>query len=139
LYFGFSLLGKFLISTISDYIDTFIVFTICALGMTVGAFLFWTMDQSMLKAAVVLTATCWGGIYTLYNLAIVRNFGLKSAGKINGMISSFESAGSFLAPVITGILYEMYDNSYKGALMVITISLLLTTFCSLFFRKNQVN
>lgn len=138
IYFGFSLLGKLLISSLSDYIDTFKVFTICALGMACGSLLFWTMNPAIIFQAVGLTALSWGGIYTLYNLMIVKNFGLKSAGKINGTISSFESLGSFIAPIATGFLYTHNHNSYKTAFLVVTIALTITTVLSFFFRRNQV-
>lgn len=134
LYFLLALIGKFIISTLSDYLNVYIVFTASAFCMTIGVLGFVTMDKSLIFYAVGLTALSWGGIYTLYNVMIVKTFGLKSAGKINGVISAFESSGSFLGPILTGFIYDQ-THSYQLAFVVISVIMVITTLLSLRFRS----
>lgn len=134
LYFLLALIGKFIISTLSDYLNVYVVFTACAFCMTIGMIGFATMDKSIIFYAVGLTALSWGGIYTLYNVMIVKTFGLKSAGKINGVISAFESSGSFLGPILTGFIFDQ-THSYQLAFVVISCVMVVTTLLSFRFRS----
>lgn len=133
LYFFMSLTGKFLISSLSDFVNVNRVFTACSLLMTFGVLGFTFMDKHTIYYAVGLTAISWGGIYTLYNVMIVKTFGLKAAGKINGTISFCESVGSFMGPVLTGIIFDQYQ-SYAIAFWVIGGIMMLSTLISLQFR-----
>lgn len=135
LYFLVALTGKFLVSTLTDYLNVHRVFSACLLSMTIGVFGFTFFDTQHIYLSIVLTGLSWGGIYTLYNVMIVRSFGLKAAGKINGTINFWESMGSFLGPIFTGLLFDAYQNneiSYWviGGLMVLATltSLLFSTY-----------
>lgn len=134
LYFLLSLTGKFLISTLSDFLNVNLVFTLCSATMTLGIVGFALMDKNLIYWSVGLTALSWGGIFTLYNVMIVKTFGLKSAGKINGTISFWESVGSFLAPVLTGYLYDQ-SQSYAHAFWLIAGIMVISTLISLKFRS----
>jgi cyanate permease len=70
--------------------------------------------------AIVLIALGWGGLFTLYNMLTVTNFGLKSIGKINGSISSMESFGGGLGIWLTGKLFDDY-GSYQVPFMVLLV------------------
>ncbi len=112
LYFLIAGFGKFLISFFSDYINPYIVFSTCCLVMILGIFGLSTSDQSFIILSICLLALSWGGIYSLYNLIIVKTFGLKEAGKINGTISMFEGGGAFLGPFLTAKLFNL-EGSYQ--------------------------
>jgi sugar phosphate permease len=136
-YFLFSVTGKFIFSFLSDYINPFRIFTLCSLIMLVGSFGFSFMKIEMLWYMLPITALGWGGIYTLYNVMIVRSFGLKSAGKINGTISVLESIGSAIAPVLTAYLHDKYD--YQTGFMVVSLFLLISVIISFgFWRFEKV-
>ncbi|MFD1820764.1 Sugar phosphate permease [Pseudarcicella hirudinis] len=137
LYFGIAFLGKFAISSLSDYFNTYIVFTVCCVALMLGSLGFATLNLSFLIPATIITALSWGGIYTLYNVLTVKTFGLKSAGKINGTISMFESAGAFVGPVLTGCIYDKTE-SYRNAFLIITFIMFLATVLSLNFKKAGI-
>lgn len=134
LYFVLALTGKFLISSLSDYLNVHAMFTVCFVGLALGAVGLATFDGGDIAWAVGLTALSWGGVFTLYNVLIVRTFGLKAAGKINGSINFWESTGSFLGPVVTGWWFEQAGN-YRPAFAAIAGALGAAAMLSLFFRK----
>jgi cyanate permease len=67
---------------------------------------------------VTLIGLGWGGLFTLYNMLTVSNFGLKAIGKINGTVSSMESFGGGLGIWLTGRLYDSY-GSYQVPFLVL--------------------
>jgi MFS family permease len=134
LYFVLALTGKFILSSLSDYVDSYVIFTVCLLGLALGATGLALADSRLVIGAVGLTALSWGGVFTLYNVLIIRTFGLKAAGKINGSISFWESIGSFLGPVLTGWWFEQV-GSYRPAFGFIAGMLALAALLSLLFRR----
>jgi len=112
LYFLIAGLSKLLISLFTDYINPYIVFSTCCLLMILGILGFSSMDKSIILPSITFLAISWGGIYSLYNLIIIKSFGLKEAGKINGTISMFEGGGAFLGPFFTAKLYNI-EGSYQ--------------------------
>jgi sugar phosphate permease len=129
-----SMTGKFLISSISDYISPYSVFAICCTGMCIGSLGYTLMNADLIWFTIPITALCWGGMYTLYNLITVKSFGLKATGKINGTISILESAGAALGPWLTGVLYDK-TGSYQAGFMVISIMLACCSLVSYRFGK----
>lgn len=134
LYFVLALTGKFVISSLSDYVNVYRIFTACFVGLALGAAGLAAFDSPGIAWAVGLTALSWGGVFTLYNVLIVRTFGLKAAGKINGSINFWESTGSFLGPVVTGWWFEQ-AGSYRPAFAAIAGALGVAAVLSLFLRK----
>lgn len=112
LYFLIAGLSKLLISLFSDYINPYIVFSTCCLLMILGILGFSSMDKSIILPSITFLAISWGGIYSLYNLIIIKSFGLKEAGKINGTISMFEGGGAFFGPFLTAKLFNI-EGSYQ--------------------------
>lgn len=135
LYFTLALVGKFLISWISDLVSLYPLFTGCLLGLMVGAIGLASLTPSLIIPSVGLAALSWGGVFTLYNVLIVRSFGLKAAGKINGTISLFENCGSLLGPLVMGWLFET-SGSYQQPLYLTAGVFGLTAFLSLFFFRR---
>jgi cyanate permease len=67
----------------------------------------------------------WGGLFTLYNMLAVNNFGLREIGRINGSISFMESIGVGLGSWMTGKLFDIY-GSYQVPFMMLAGALLLS-------------
>ena len=137
LYFLIAGLGKLLISLFSDYLNPYIVFSTCCLLMILGILGISSLDKSLIASSIVFLAVSWGGIYSLYNLIIIRSFGLKEAGKINGTISMFEGGGSFLGPLLTAKLYS-FEDSYQIPFLINAALLGFVFIISLKF-KSYVN
>ncbi len=112
IYFLIAGLGKLFVSFFSDYLNPYIVFSTCCLLMILGVLGLSTMDKSLIFFSISILAISWGGIYSLYNLIIIKSFGLKEAGKINGTISMFEGGGAFLGPFLTAKLFNL-EGSYQ--------------------------
>jgi len=73
----------------------------------------------------------FGGIYTLKQLLSADLFGLKSLGKITGIINLTDTIGAGLGPVLTGIFFDRtgsYELSFLVILLVIIISMIFASF-----------
>jgi MFS family permease len=117
LYFLVAGLGKLIISIFSDFLNPYIVFSVCCVGMLIGIVGLSSMDKTLIGISICLLAISWGGIYSLYNLIVVKTFGLKEAGKINGTIRMFEGGGAFLGPFLTAKLYNL-EGSYQYPFLI---------------------
>lgn len=106
--------GKLINGFLADVIDRHRVFLGCLVIMFIGVAMLASMQKSILWAAVVVIGAGWGGLFTLYNMLAVNNFGLKSIGKINGLISTLESLGGGLGIWLTGVLYDRYGSYQVG-------------------------
>lgn len=140
LYFLVAGMSKLVISIFSDYINPYLVFTICCLIMILGLLGFGSMDKNLIFPSIFLLAMSWGGIYSLYNLIAVKTFGLKEAGKINGTISMFEGGGAFLGPFLTAKIYNL-ENSYQVPFLINASLMIFVFFISIKFRAyvNKIN
>ena len=104
---------------LADRIDRHKVFMGCLFIMLAGVACLATLKAgAWVWTAVVLIAAGWGGLFTLYNMLTVNNFGLKAIGKINGSISSMESFGGGLGIWMTGKLFDDF-GSYQVPFLVL--------------------
>jgi sugar phosphate permease len=134
-YFAIAFMGKFLISTLSDFINPYLVIRISFVIMTVGCLGYLLADSSQILMAIAITGLGWGGLYSLYNIITVKTFGLKSAGRINGSISMAESLGAFIAPTLTGYLFDVHKN-YDMAFTLIIGLMVACSLLSLFLKEE---
>jgi sugar phosphate permease len=116
-----AMLAKFLIGALADKVDRHRVFTVCQVIMLVGVILLATMKREWVLAAAVIIGIGWGGLFTLYNMLAVNNFGLREIGRINGSISLLESIGVGIGSWAAGRLFDIYGN-YQVAFEMIAAS-----------------
>lgn len=134
LYFIIAGIGKLLISLFTDYINPNLVFSLCCLGMIVGSLGLSTMDSTYILGSIIIMAISWGGIYSLYNIIIIKTFGLKAAGKINGTINMFEGGGALLGPFLMGYIFACY-HSYQIGFFINAGLMSMVFFFSLKFKS----
>jgi len=114
-----AMLSKLGSGWLADRIDRHKVFMGCLFIMLAGVACLATLKAgAWVWTAVVLIAAGWGGLFTLYNMLTVNNFGLKAIGKINGSVSSMESFGGGLGIWLTGKLFDDY-GSYQVPFLVL--------------------
>ena len=112
------LTGKLINGALADRIDRHKVFLACQAIMLVGVALLASQRANLVLVSIAVIGLGWGGLFTLYNMLAVSNFGLRSAGKIGGVISLMESLGGGLGIWLTGVLYDRTD-SYQQAFLLI--------------------
>jgi MFS family permease len=105
-----ALTGKLINGVLADRMDRRRVFVGSLLIMLTGIAGLASMRGNLALPSIAIIGLGWGGVYTLYNVLSVTNFGLKSAGRINGMISTMESLGGGLGIWLTGVLYDKYGS-----------------------------
>lgn len=116
--------AKLFNGALADRIDRHKVF-ICCLGiMLLGVIGIASMKREWVVASAVIIGLGWGGLFTLYNMLAVNNFGLREIGRINGAISFFESIGVGFGSWLTGRLFDVY-GSYQVAFSVIAFAVFL--------------
>jgi MFS family permease len=114
-----AMFGKLGSGWLADRIDRHRVFMGCLALMLVGVAGLATMKPgAWIWSSVTVIGLGWGGLFTLYNMLTVSNFGLKSIGKINGSISSMESFGGGLGIWMTGRLFDAW-GSYEVPFLVL--------------------
>lgn len=119
--FAFSIiamLAKLFNGALADRIDRHKVFMGCLVIMLVGVIGLATLKREWVIGSALIIGLGWGGLFTLYNMLAVNNFGLKEIGRINGSISLMESIGVGFGSWITGKLFDAYGD-YQIAFEVI--------------------
>ncbi len=125
------LFAKFISGILTDYISKFILFKLQLVCMLVGALLMALNTSSLAWPAIIAVGIGWGGLYTLFNYTIITTFGVKNAGKINGLISTFEAVGGGLGIWLTGYISDKtgdYSMSFYVVVVFLFISLLISFF-----------
>jgi MFS family permease len=135
-YFLFSIIGKFLFSFMADYVSPFFMYAFCCGLMAIGSMGYSVTAIPSLDYFLPLMALGWGGIYTIGNLIIMKNFGTRAAGKINGTISIVQSVGLALGPILTAYFHDI--SSYVTGFRVVTGLLVVAVLLSLRLYKYAI-
>jgi sugar phosphate permease len=136
--FLFSLVAmaaKFAIGWLADHIDRHKVFTACQFIMLVGMIGLASMKREWVVASAVIVGLGWGGLFTLYNMLAVNNFGLREIGRINGSISLMESVGVGLGSWVTGLLFDRF-GSYQVPFTVLAVAIVVALLVGLLIRSE---
>ncbi len=115
-----AMISKLASGFLADIFDRHKVFTGCFAVMLLGVIALATMNRELLFPAAIVIAMGWGGLFTLYNMLAVSNFGLREIGRINGTVSLLESVGAGLGSWVTGILFDIY-GSYQVAFIALSV------------------
>jgi MFS family permease len=106
-----AMIGKLGSGWLADRLDRHRVFMANITLMFIGvAGLATLRGDWFVWACVTLIGLGWGGLFTLYNMLTVNNFGLKEIGRINGAVSTLESFGGGLGIWLTGRLYDQHQS-----------------------------
>jgi len=119
-----AMLAKLIIGAIADRIDRHKVFAACQVIMLIGVIGLATMKREWVFVSALVIGLGWGGLFTLYNMLAVNNFGLREIGRINGSISLLESVGVGLGSWAAGKLFDMYGN-YQVAFEMVAASVVV--------------
>lgn len=105
-----ALVAKLVNGALADRIDRHKVFLACLVIMLIGTIGLATLRADIVIASIAVVGLGWGGLFTLYNMLTVNNFGLRAAGKIGGAVSLMESLGGGLGIWLTGVLFDRHGN-----------------------------
>ena len=132
-FFFIILCAKFASGFLTDYINKYLLFKIQLIMMLVGTICFSLNTPTFAWPAIVLTGLGWGGLYTLFNYIIITTFGVKNAGKINGVISTFEGIGSGLGIWLTALISDK-TGDYSASFWLMVAFLASAFICSFFIK-----
>jgi MFS family permease len=127
--------AKFGIGWLADHIDRHKVFTACQVVMLAGMIGLASMKREWVVASAVIIGLGWGGLFTLYNMLAVNNFGLREIGRINGAVSLMESVGVGLGSWVTGLLFTRF-GSYQVPFTVLAAAIVVALLVGLLIRSE---
>jgi sugar phosphate permease len=120
-----AMFAKLANGAIADRIDRHKVFMVCLVIMFIGLIGLASMKREWVVGSAIIIGLGWGGLFTLYNMLAVNNFGLREIGRINGSISFMESIGVGLGSWLTGKLFDAF-GSYQIPFAVLACALFLS-------------
>jgi len=133
IFFAIILLAKFSSGFLTEYINKYALFKFQLAMMLVGTIFFSLNSPTFVWPAIIATGLGWGGLYTLFNYIIITTFGVKNAGKINGIISTFEGIGSGLGIWLTALISDK-TGDYSMSFWIMVGFLAVAFVCSFFLR-----
>lgn len=136
IFFALILIAKLTSGFFAEIIDEHKLFKIQLVFFTLGAMGMAMNTVSLVWPSLIAVGLGWGGIYTLFNYIIITTFGVKSAGKIGGVISTFEGIGAGVGAWLTGLISDQ-TGSYSMSFWVVVV-LLFIAFAISFFIKPVV-
>ena len=133
IFFAIMLVAKLSSGVVTDFINQYKLFRIQLTIMALGVVGLALHTESLVWPSLVAIGLGWGGLYTLLNYIIITTFGVKSAGKIGGVISFFEGVGSGLGMWLTAVIADQ-TGSYSTSFWVIVGLLGIALVISFFIR-----
>ncbi len=134
IFFGIILVAKLTSGMIAERIDEYKLFRIQIAIMMLGTVGMSLNTSSMVWPSLIAIGIGWGGLYTLLNYIMITTFGVKSAGKIGGVISTFEGIGSGLGAWVTGLVSDI-TGDYSMSFWIVVVLLFLSLLISFYIRK----
>lgn len=131
IFFFIMLVAKLSSGVITDYINEHKLFKIQLALMTLGVVFLAMHSEALIWPALICIGIGWGGLYTLLNYIIITTFGVKSAGKIGGLISFFEGVGSGLGMWLTAYIADStgsYSTSFWFMVVILCIAFVISFF-----------
>lgn len=131
IFFAIILIAKLTSGAVTEYINEHKLFKIQLSIMALGAVGMAMNTEALVWPSLIAVGLGWGGLYTLLNYIIINTFGVKSAGKIGGVISTFEGVGSGVGAWLTGLISDQtgsYSMSFWVVVVLLTIALGISFF-----------
>lgn len=119
-----ALCGKLFFGWLADRSNPFMLIRVLMLLMFAGL-LGVSQAPTYIWWCLPLTGLGWGGLHTMYNFILIRLFGLRDAGKINGFVSLAEAIGGGLGIAMTGYVHDWaggYGTAFGLAVVLLGIA-----------------
>ena len=136
IFFAIILAAKFLSGYVTEFIDEYRLFKIQLLLMLLGTAGMALNTAALVWPSLIAVGLGWGGLYTLFNYIIITTFGVSSAGKIGGIISTFEGVGSGVGIWLTALISDQ-TGSYSASFWLVVGLLALALIISFFIRPVE--
>lgn len=133
IFFAIILAAKLTSGVVTDFINEHKLFKIQVALMALGTVGIAMNTESLVWPSLIAVGIGWGGLYTLLNYIIITTFGVKSAGKIGGIISVFEGIGSGVGAWLTGVISDK-TGSYSASFWLVVVLLCIALIISFFIK-----
>lgn len=136
IFFAIILTAKLVSGYIAELINEHRLFKIQLSLMILGTIFIALNQEAFIWPGLILVGLGWGGLYTLFNYIIITTFGIKSAGKIGGVISFFEAVGSGLGIWLTAFISDQ-TGSYSASFWLVVVLLTIAFVISFFIKPLE--
>jgi len=133
IFFTIILIAKLTSGIVTDFINEHKLFKLQVAIMALGTVGIAMNTEALVWPSLIAVGLGWGGLYTLLNYIIITTFGVKSAGKIGGIISVFEGIGSGIGAWLTGFISDQ-TGSYSASFWVVVVLLVIAFLISFFIK-----
>ncbi|KAA1244927.1 MFS transporter [Aquimarina sp. RZ0] len=133
IFFAIILIAKLASGYVAEIINEHRLFKTQLSLMILGVIFMALNQETFIWPALIAVGLGWGGLYTLFNYIIITTFGIKSAGKIGGVISFFEAIGSGLGIWLTAFISDK-TGSYSASFWTVVVFLVFTFLISFFIK-----
>jgi nitrate/nitrite transporter NarK len=118
-----ALVAKLAAGWLGDRFGTGNLLKLNIIVMGLGAAGLATLQPGLIWVSLAVIGLGWGAINTLINYLAIEVFGVGQAGRINGVISIFESLGAGGGPLVAAMVFDA-TGSYGAAFTGIVVALL---------------
>jgi MFS family permease len=135
--FFFSLAGKSFFGYLSDRFSTCAVNLVCCVMMFAGTLILLKIDQANTWFFCLLFGLGYGGITVTTKLVLAELFGLRSLGKLLGIMMGAETIFGSGGNLLTGRLFDA-TSSYQMAFKVMAVcSIVSVILMALLYRSSN--
>ncbi len=118
---GFSILGRLALPSLSDSLGTkstyMITFSLLVISLL---WLQFAREAWMFYLFAALYGTAHGASFALFSPMVAGLFGLQSLGTILGVILFAGTFGSFISPMLAGLIFDIMGN-YQLAFLILVV------------------
>ena len=126
-----STLGRFGLGVLADRLDNRKLLAFALFLQALGLFIFYKTETLWhVLIFVFIFGIGYGGLITIRISILGEYFGRRVFGSIQGITLGIILIGAMMAPVLTGMIYDIYD-SYRPAWFILVIALFISMYPAL--------
>jgi MFS transporter, OFA family, oxalate/formate antiporter len=130
-FFGFSILGKLIFGTLSDYFDKKIIMLLAMFTLAIGSFLLKLSAQN--PSLLAFYPICYGigfsGVFTMIQLLVASLYQGKNYGSILGVVTMIDTLCGALGAYVLGNLRKTsgsYDSAFTLMIVLCGVAIVST-------------
>jgi len=121
-FFTFSILGKLIFGTLSDYFSKKKIMLLAIITLTVGSVLLilTATNQALLMPYAICYGIGFSGVFTMIQLLVAELYQGRNYGSILGIVTMVDTLAGAAGAYVLGAMYKS-QGSYSGAFMVMLV------------------
>jgi MFS transporter, OFA family, oxalate/formate antiporter len=137
-FFTFSILGKLIFGTLSDYFNKRNIMLLAIATLTIGSILLiqTANNQSLLMPYAICYGIGFSGVFTMIQLLVAELYQGRNYGSILGIVTMVDTLAGAAGAYVLGAMHKSQGN-YSGAFMVMLVLCGIALVCTFLLRANK--